>query len=283
MFDGGRAVATGTLKRGASHQITWHVIERLMISAACLTLPTKIACKPSGSSAIVLMSSIAPRPFGPNTHASGLPAWSFIRSYLCMQLAAMSAQAHGCPMSQDSQQDSHVGQATADLLDSLVEFSRSLDSAEQERLACNLEAASDELPDGPGDDVVETDIMEETVPPRPMVELTIGGTSDAEQPARPKRRFGSPARPPSWSTPKAPLPSPPPPAAPLLEPPPPAVPFLEPHPPPHPPPGSTPPGGTPMDWNDPLAVEIEKHVTFTYGMKFRDRGPPNPKEGGLER
>ena len=35
-----------------------------------------------------------------------------------------------------------------------------------------------------------------------------------------------------------------------------------------------------IDWNSEEAIRIEKHITFTYGRKFRDRGPPPPEEGG---
>ena len=39
---------------------------------------------------------------------------------------------------------------------------------------------------------------------------------------------------------------------------------------------------TAIDWNDPATIEIEKRITFTYGRKFKDRGPPPPAEGGPE-
>ena len=31
-----------------------------------------------------------------------------------------------------------------------------------------------------------------------------------------------------------------------------------------------------------MTIEIEKHITFMYGKKFADRGPPPPAEGGPE-
>ena len=40
--------------------------------------------------------------------------------------------------------------------------------------------------------------------------------------------------------------------------------------------------GTPIDWKDPSTIEIEKQITFAYGAKFKDRGPPAPSEGGPE-
>eukprot|EP00969_Alexandrium_andersonii_P050453 2215329-Alexandrium_andersonii.AAC.1 len=38
----------------------------------------------------------------------------------------------------------------------------------------------------------------------------------------------------------------------------------------------------PVDWNDPAVIAIEKHITFTYGRKFKERGPPPKAEGGPE-
>ena len=35
-----------------------------------------------------------------------------------------------------------------------------------------------------------------------------------------------------------------------------------------------------LNWNDPLVIAMEKHITFTYGRKFRDRGPDGPPDGG---
>jgi len=35
-----------------------------------------------------------------------------------------------------------------------------------------------------------------------------------------------------------------------------------------------------VDWNSPEAIEIEKAITFTYGRKFKDRGPDPPHAGG---
>jgi hypothetical protein len=35
-----------------------------------------------------------------------------------------------------------------------------------------------------------------------------------------------------------------------------------------------------IDWNSPEAIRIEQAITFTYGRKFADRGPPPPGEGG---
>ena len=37
-----------------------------------------------------------------------------------------------------------------------------------------------------------------------------------------------------------------------------------------------------MDWNDPTVIEIEKAITFQYGKKFRERGPPPPSDSGVE-
>ena len=39
---------------------------------------------------------------------------------------------------------------------------------------------------------------------------------------------------------------------------------------------------TAIDWNDPATIEIEKQITFMYGRKFANRGPPAPAEGGPE-
>ena len=36
-----------------------------------------------------------------------------------------------------------------------------------------------------------------------------------------------------------------------------------------------------MDWSHPVAIEIAKKITFTYGKKFRDRGPEAPEESGV--
>ena len=36
----------------------------------------------------------------------------------------------------------------------------------------------------------------------------------------------------------------------------------------------------PINWNDPATIEIEKSITFAYGRKFKERGPPGPSEGG---
>jgi hypothetical protein len=35
-----------------------------------------------------------------------------------------------------------------------------------------------------------------------------------------------------------------------------------------------------IDWNSPEAIRIEQAITFTYGRKFADRGPPPPGQGG---
>jgi hypothetical protein len=35
-----------------------------------------------------------------------------------------------------------------------------------------------------------------------------------------------------------------------------------------------------IDWNSPESIRIEQAITFTYGRKFADRGPPPPAEGG---
>jgi hypothetical protein len=35
-----------------------------------------------------------------------------------------------------------------------------------------------------------------------------------------------------------------------------------------------------IDWNSPEAIRIEQAITFTYGRKFAERGPPPPAEGG---
>jgi len=35
-----------------------------------------------------------------------------------------------------------------------------------------------------------------------------------------------------------------------------------------------------IDWNNPAVIEIEKAITFEYGKKFKDRGPPPPDQGG---
>jgi hypothetical protein len=35
-----------------------------------------------------------------------------------------------------------------------------------------------------------------------------------------------------------------------------------------------------IDWNSPEAIRIEQAITFTYGKKFAERGPPPPGEGG---
>ena len=35
-----------------------------------------------------------------------------------------------------------------------------------------------------------------------------------------------------------------------------------------------------IDWNDPAVIEIEKKITFEYGKKFKERGPPAPDKGG---
>jgi hypothetical protein len=35
-----------------------------------------------------------------------------------------------------------------------------------------------------------------------------------------------------------------------------------------------------IDWNSPEAIRIEQTIAFTYGRKFKDRGPPAPSEGG---
>jgi hypothetical protein len=81
--------------------------------------------------------------------------------------------------------------------------------------------------------------------------------------------------------------------------------VLQPAPPPHPPPAAklrpAPPAGpppaaaasssssacpprfAPIDWNDPATIEIEKQITFEYGRKFGERGPPAPDEGGPEK
>ena len=40
---------------------------------------------------------------------------------------------------------------------------------------------------------------------------------------------------------------------------------------------------TKLDWNDPSVIAVEKAITFAYGRKFRDRGPPPPSDGGPER
>jgi hypothetical protein len=45
---------------------------------------------------------------------------------------------------------------------------------------------------------------------------------------------------------------------------------------------SDPPAGFELDWNSSEVIEIEKAITFTYGKKFRERGPPAPKDGGPE-
>ena len=37
-----------------------------------------------------------------------------------------------------------------------------------------------------------------------------------------------------------------------------------------------------IDWNSPSVIEIEKRITFMYGKKFKERGPPAPSEGGPE-
>jgi len=37
---------------------------------------------------------------------------------------------------------------------------------------------------------------------------------------------------------------------------------------------------TDIDWNSPEAIRIEQTISFTYGRKFKDRGPPPPTEGG---
>jgi hypothetical protein len=35
-----------------------------------------------------------------------------------------------------------------------------------------------------------------------------------------------------------------------------------------------------IDWNSPEAIRIEQAITFTYGRKFAERGPPAPGDGG---
>jgi hypothetical protein len=47
-------------------------------------------------------------------------------------------------------------------------------------------------------------------------------------------------------------------------------------------PPTTLPSDIAIDWNDPEVIRIEKHITFTYGRKFADRGPPPPGQGGPE-
>ena len=35
-----------------------------------------------------------------------------------------------------------------------------------------------------------------------------------------------------------------------------------------------------VDWDAPETIELEKYFAFTYGKKFKERGPPPPSEGG---
>ena len=35
-----------------------------------------------------------------------------------------------------------------------------------------------------------------------------------------------------------------------------------------------------IDWDSAMAIEIEKQITFHYGAKFKERGPPGPDDGG---
>jgi hypothetical protein len=48
------------------------------------------------------------------------------------------------------------------------------------------------------------------------------------------------------------------------------------------PPLTTLPTDLVIDWNDPEVIRIEQAITFTYGKKFADRGPPPPGQGGPE-